>query len=122
MFSVCSTAPMDGIARYASRCSALFHMNVPTRWSPSTPSERSAFASRAVRSPTAAYVRRRDGSSPAQVTTSLSPNTVVPYRMIAETVSWKSIIVLSTADPPPREVPLSSYPNASASLCADLGR
>jgi hypothetical protein len=45
-------------------------MNVPTRWSPSTPSERSAFASRAVRSPTAAYVRRRDGSSPAQVTTS----------------------------------------------------
>ena len=31
MFSVCSTAPMHGIARYASRCVWLFHMNVPTR-------------------------------------------------------------------------------------------
>ena len=28
MFRVCMTAPIDGMARYASRCSALFHMNV----------------------------------------------------------------------------------------------
>jgi hypothetical protein len=34
---------------------------------------------------------------------------VVPYRMIAETVSWKSIIVLSTPTPPPREVSLTLH-------------
>src|ERR1700733_3139013 len=79
-------------------------MNVPTRWSPSTPSERSAFASRAVRSPRAAYVRRLGGASPAHVTTSLPANAVVPKRMIDVTVSGMSIIVLSTAVPP-RQVP-----------------
>src|SRR5277367_1363113 len=48
MFSVCSTAPIDGTARYAARCSALFHMKVPTRWSPVTPMRRNAFANCAV--------------------------------------------------------------------------
>jgi hypothetical protein len=72
-------------------------MNVPTRWSASTPSAHSAFASRAARSPTSAKLRRRAGtSSPAQVTTSLSPNVVQPYRRIAPTVSGMSIIVLIT--------------------------
>ena len=31
MLSVCSTAPMHGIAKYASRCSCVFQQNVPTR-------------------------------------------------------------------------------------------
>ena len=31
-FSVCRTAPMLGTAAYAAMCSALFHVNVPTRW------------------------------------------------------------------------------------------
>ena len=44
MLRVCSTAPIDGTARYAARCSALFHMNVATRWSPVMPMRRNAFA------------------------------------------------------------------------------
>ena len=52
---VCSTAPMEGIAKYASTCSALFHMRVATRSSPSTPSSsRRAWASWAARAPTSA--------------------------------------------------------------------
>ena len=31
MLRVWSTAPIDGMARYATVCSALFHMNVATR-------------------------------------------------------------------------------------------
>ena len=38
MFSVCSTAPMHGIAKYASRCSCVFQQNVPTRSPSRTPS------------------------------------------------------------------------------------
>ncbi len=49
MFSVCSTAPIAGTAVYAVRCSALFHMNVATRWSPLTPMRRNAFANCAAR-------------------------------------------------------------------------
>ena len=37
MLRVCSTAPIDGHGQVGLRCSALFHMNVPTRWSPSMP-------------------------------------------------------------------------------------
>ena len=46
MLSVCSTAPMHGTAKYASRCSWLFQQNVPTRSPASTPSVVSAAASR----------------------------------------------------------------------------
>src|ERR1700751_3466571 len=74
-------------------------MKVPTRWSPSTPSPRSALASRAARRPASAYVRRLV-PSPVQVTTSPSPNTDVPYRMIDVIVSGRSIIVLRTEPPP----------------------
>ena len=51
MLSVCSTAPIDGTAMYAVRCSALFHMKVATRWSPVMPMRRNAFANRAACSP-----------------------------------------------------------------------
>ena len=37
MLSVWSTAPIDGTARYASRCSWLFQEKVPTRSSPLDP-------------------------------------------------------------------------------------
>src|SRR5436305_1121577 len=99
MFSVCRTAPTQGTARYASRCSACFHMNVPTRWSASTPRPRRALASWAARRPASAYVRRLV-PSPVQVTTSRSPNTDVPYRMTDVIVSGTSIIVLCTEPPP----------------------
>ena len=59
MLRVCSTAPIDGTARYASRCSWLFQQNVPTRSPFSTPSFASALASRAAFAPTSAKVARR---------------------------------------------------------------
>ena len=74
MLSGCSTAPIAGTARYASRCSWLFHMNVPTRSSPVTPSPRRAWASWAARRPTSAYVAERT-PSPVQVSTSADPCT-----------------------------------------------
>ncbi|GAA2707000.1 hypothetical protein GCM10010429_18410 [Micromonospora olivasterospora] len=94
MLSVCSTAPMLGTAKYATRCSALFHMKVPTRSSPVTPhSSRSAWASRAATRPTSAYDMRR-GSPPVQVTTSASWCTVAPCSRIRATWIGASIIVL----------------------------
>ncbi len=85
MLSVCSTAPMLGTAKYATRCSVLFHMKVATRSSPVTPhSARSACASRAASRPTSAYVLRR-GSAPVHVTTSAAPCTVAPCSRIRET-------------------------------------
>jgi hypothetical protein len=93
MLSVCSTAPIPGTAAYASRCSALFHMNVPTRSSPVTPSERSPLASRAARRPTSPYVRLRQ-PVPVHVRTCASECTVVAYRTIVAIDSGASIIVL----------------------------
>ena len=46
MLSVCRTAPMLGTPKYASRCSWLFHMNVPTGSPRPMPSRASAPASR----------------------------------------------------------------------------
>ena len=43
---------MQGIAKYASRCSWVFHVNVPTRSPDSTPRRRSAADSRSTRSAT----------------------------------------------------------------------
>ena len=54
MLSVCSTAPMHGIAKYASRCSCVFQQNVPTRSPSATPSFVSAAASRSALSATSA--------------------------------------------------------------------
>ena len=67
MLSVCSTAPMHGTAKYASRCSWLFHMNVPTASPGATPSRASAFARRSAFSATWAKVARRT-LSPVNVT------------------------------------------------------
>ncbi len=49
---VCSTAPMQGIARYASRCSWLFQARVATRSPGFTPIPASTLARRAARSAT----------------------------------------------------------------------
>ena len=92
MLIACSTAPMDWTPRYASRCSSLFHMNVPTRWSPSMPRPRSACASRAQSFPTSAYVDRR-GPSAVQVTTSDTPCSRLPYSSNREMSSGPDIIV-----------------------------
>ncbi len=88
----CRTAPIDCTARYASKCSSLFHMNVPTRWSPSIPSPRRAFASRAQSRPSSAYVDRR-GPSAVQVTTSDAPCSLLPYSSSREISSGPDIIV-----------------------------
>jgi len=70
MFSVCSTAPMHGTAKYSSKWRWLFHANVPTRSPCSMPSARSARASRSTRSETSAWVAwYTDDSSAASVTT-----------------------------------------------------
>src|SRR4051795_4284318 len=74
MLSVCSTAPMQGIARYASRWRCEFHANVATRSPSFTPSDSSAPASRSVRSQTSEYFARVV-PSPVSVTISLSPKT-----------------------------------------------
>ena len=70
-------------------------MNVATRWSPSIPSPRSAWASCAARRPTSAYVRPRVPSAVA-VTTSESLCTVVPCLSTEPIVSWASCMVLFT--------------------------
>ncbi|MGY3681454.1 hypothetical protein ACVWXU_005077 [Streptomyces sp. TE33382] len=95
---VWSTAPMEGMARYASTCSALFHMRVPTLWSPSIPSSsRSALASCVARAPTSAKVRRCGSGSPVQVVTCDFPWMVIPWVRMRVTVSGTSCMVLSTA-------------------------
>jgi hypothetical protein len=92
MFNVCSTPPMQGMAKYASRCSWVFHANVATRSPDSTPRCRSAAARRSVRCATSVNDARRD-VSPSNVTTSLSPKTVRPWRKIIPIVRGKSCIV-----------------------------
>jgi hypothetical protein len=99
MFSVWSTEPMFGIARYPSRCSWLFHWKVPTRSPASMPRRWSAPASCPARPATSANVARRE-PSPSKVTTSLSPYTAWPWRRIIPIVSGKSCIVLSSILPP----------------------
>lgn len=95
---VCSTAPIEGIARYASTCSALFHMRVATRWSPSTPSSsRRACASCEARAPMSAKLRRCGSGSPVQVVTCDFPWMVIPWVRMRVTVSGTSCMVLSTA-------------------------
>src|SRR5687768_3534274 len=88
---------MLGTARYAARCSALFHISVPTRSSPVTPrSSRSAWARRAAIAPTSPYEVRR-GPSAVQVTTSAELCTVRPCSSSRDTCSGVSIIVLRMA-------------------------
>lgn len=97
-FRVCRTAPMEGIARYASTCSALFHMSVATRSSPVTPSSsRSAPASWVARAPASAKLRRCGSASPVQVVIRDFPWIVIPWRRMRVTVSGTSCMVLSTA-------------------------
>src|SRR3569833_3414752 len=75
-------------------CSALFHMNVPTRWSPVTPRRRSAFARRAASRPRSPYDSRR-ASEPVQVMTSLAECTDVPWRSRFASESWLFCLVLN---------------------------
>src|SRR3954447_21267466 len=72
MLTVLSTAPIDGTARYVSKCSWLFHMKVPTRSPSPIPSFDSADASLSARAATSGYDARRTSPSPLSVTTSLS--------------------------------------------------
>ena len=68
---VCITAPMPGMAKYASRCSELFQPKVATLSPGWTPRRRSAAASCSARSASAPNSMRRAPSA-SQVTTSLS--------------------------------------------------
>ncbi len=89
---------MEGIARYASTWTALFHMSVAMRWSPSMPSSsRSALASWVARVPISAKVRRCGSASPVQVVTCDFPWIVIPWCRMRVTVSGTSCMVLSTA-------------------------
>ncbi|MGX1223011.1 hypothetical protein RKD42_004270 [Streptomyces ambofaciens] len=88
---------MEGIAKYASTCSALFHMRVATRSSsPTARSSRSACASWAARAPISAKERRCGSSSPVQVVTCELPWMLDPWSRILEISSGTSCIVLST--------------------------
>ena len=71
---MCRTAPIPGMARYASRWVWLFHRKVPTRSLSPTPMASSALASRSARSATSvneAWVNSPAG--PVMVITWLSP-------------------------------------------------
>ena len=68
------TAPIPGMARYASWWVWLFHRNVPTRSLSATPRRLRAAASRSARSATSAKVALVDSpSAPVMVVTRLSP-------------------------------------------------
>ena len=85
---------MLGTARYAARCSTLFHRNVATRSSPVTPrSSRRAWASWAACAPRSAKLCRR-GSPPVHVVTCAEPCAVLPYSSSRDSCSGASIIVL----------------------------
>ncbi len=102
---------MEGMARYASTWSALFHMRVPTGSPSRTPSAVSACARRVARSPTSANVRRSGAPSPVQVVTTALPWTPAPWAMIRVTVSGTSCIVLCTGGLPIlRVVTRGSFP------------
>lgn len=89
---------MEGIAKYASMCSALFHMRVATRSSCCTPSSsRRAPASRVARLPISAKLRRCGSASPVQVVTWDFPWIVIPWRSMRVTRSGTSCMVLSKA-------------------------
>src|SRR3954469_10452946 len=62
MLSVCITAPIDGSARYSSRCRREFQPNVATRSPGLTPSRRSDDATRRARRTTSPYVERSTSS------------------------------------------------------------
>ena len=64
MFSVCSTRPVHGAAKYSSRWRAVFHANVATRPSSEMPSVSSTPPRRRVRAAQSPYVVR---SRPAAV-------------------------------------------------------
>ena len=68
---VCITAPMPGMAKYASWCSELFQPKVATRSPGRTPRRRSPAASWSARSASAPNSMRRTPSA-SLVTTTLS--------------------------------------------------
>ena len=80
-------------------CSELFHWKVATRWSPSTPSERSAWASCAARLPSSPKEIFRV-SSPVQVLITASLWTVAPNSRIVLMFSCSVIIVLRMSGAP----------------------
>src|SRR5215472_16193197 len=98
MLRVCSTAPIDGTARYASRCSCEFQAKVATRSPGRTPSRLSAAARRSARSATAANVVWRV-RSPSSVATRLVAKTRLPCSTTEAIVSGRSCIVLCMAAP-----------------------
>src|SRR5688572_24409446 len=87
---------MLGTAKYATMCSALFHIRVATRSSPVMPSSsRSAWASRAASSPIEAY-ETRFGASEVHVTTSAVAWVDRPCSSTRETNRGVGIIVERT--------------------------
>ena len=93
MFSVCSTAPMQGMARYASRWPWLFQQKVPTRSPCSMPSRVRAAASFSARAATSAKVAERCPPS-STVMTVLSPCTCCPWSRMSLIRSGASCMVL----------------------------
>ena len=71
--SVCSTAPITGMAKYASRCSEWFHPSVATRSPGRTPSRCSALASFCARLWTSPQVVRWIDLSGLRETISVPP-------------------------------------------------
>ena len=96
MFRVWRTAPIEGTARYASRCSWSFQAKVPTLSPSPTPNRLRAAASRSARPATWAKVDRRSPAG-STVTTSLSPYTRWPCRRMPLMSRGPSCIVLSIA-------------------------
>src|SRR5262249_921343 len=97
--SVCRTAPMQGTATYASRCSCWFQRSVATRSPRPMPSACSACARRPARSSTSPSVERRTVLTPF-VTTGRSRCSGAARRRSKSPVSGTSIICPSTAPSP----------------------
>src|SRR5579884_1161654 len=92
MLTVCSTAPMPGTAKYASRWRWWFQANVATRSPWRTPSLRSAPASWFVRAPNWKNVWRTQSPPAVRETISLRPNRLRPWRNMDCVVSGTSIM------------------------------
>ena len=106
---MCRTAPIDGTARYSSRCRREFHPKVATRSPGRIPSSRRALASGRDRSTTSPYVER---SAPSEVmlTTSRGPNNCSARSAIERTSSGVRIIRPSKVVGGASVVTLYNYP------------
>jgi hypothetical protein len=91
-FNVWSTAPIVGIAQYASTWRAWFHAKVATRSPDFTPRRTSAFDNRAARAHVAPYVVRSTTPSARRDTISARGNCVRARSRKCVSVSGKSIM------------------------------